>query len=222
MKTMTNNPEAELIGKIRNGEVALFEILIRRNNAYLYKIGRAYGFYHQDVEDLMQETFISAYKSLSGFQHRSAFKTWITKIMLGHCYQKKHKSSFLNEKTSFKEITDKNIPMFSNQRSDIEKNFLNLELKHVIEKAILNIPLDYRVVFSLRELNGLSVAETAEALAISEVNVKVRLSRAKSMLRKEIEKSYSPEDIYEFNAIYCDRIANNVIQAITQEASFLQ
>jgi RNA polymerase sigma-70 factor (ECF subfamily) len=73
------------------------------------------------------------------------------------------------------------------------------------------------MVFSLRELNGMNVAETADALSISEVNVKVRLNRAKSMLRKEIEKIYSPEDIFEFNLIYCNAIVDNVMKAILQE-----
>lgn len=70
------------------------------------------------------------------------------------------------------------------------------------------------MVFSLREINGLNVSETADALNISESNVKVRLNRAKTMLRKEIEKSYSPNDIFEFNLIYCDAIVNRVMNDI--------
>ena len=67
----------------------------------------------------------------------------------------------------------------------------------------------------MRELNGLNIAETAEALNISETNVKARLSRAKTMLRSEIEKMYSPEDIYEFNLVYCDRMVERVMAKIT-------
>lgn len=70
------------------------------------------------------------------------------------------------------------------------------------------------MVFSLREINGLNVLETAEALSISETNVKVRLNRAKTMLRKEIEKSYTTEDIFEFNLIYCDAMVNRVMNNI--------
>ncbi len=65
-------------------------------------------------------------------------------------------------------------------------------------------------------MNGLNVSETAKALEISEVNVKVRLNRAKTMLRKEIEKSYSAEEIFEFNLIYCDAIVDHVMQTITE------
>lgn len=219
MRTI-NYSEAEIIQKILSGSIELFELLIRRNNPFLYRIGMSYGYQHHDVEDLMQETFISAYKGLPSFQFKSSFKTWIIKIMLSHCYRKKHKFSFKFEKPGFKEIANNNIPLFSSSTSDMERRILNLELKSVIEDAISKIPSDYRMVFSLRELNGLSVAETAEVLEISEVNVKVRLNRAKNMLRKEIEKTYSPEDIYEFNLIYCDRIVNNVMKAIFKEGPF--
>ncbi len=213
--------EEDLIQQIIAGRMELFEILIRRNNPFLYKVGKSYGYQHQDVEDLMQETFISAFKSLASFQGRSSFKTWLIKIMLNHCYQKNHKFSFKYEKAGYKEIVDKNVPLFSGSPSDMEKRIFNQELKAVIEKAVTKIPLDYRMVFSLRELNGLSVAETAEALAISEVNVKVRLNRAKNMLRKEIEKYYSPEDIFEFNLIYCDRIVDKVMAEISQTKAAL-
>ncbi|GEO04784.1 sigma-24 (FecI-like protein) [Adhaeribacter aerolatus] len=209
--------EEDLIEKIIEGRTELFEILIRRNNPFLYKVGKSYGYQHQDVEDLMQETFISAYKSLASFQHRSSFKTWIIKIMLHHCYQKNHKFSFKYEKAGYEEIVDKQVPLFAGSPLDMEKNIFTQELKAIIEKAVGEIPLDYRMVFSLRELNGLNVAETAEALGISEANVKVRLNRAKNMLRREIEKYYSPEEIFEFNLIHCDRIVNKVMAEITKE-----
>ena len=78
----------ELIRKIVLGETALFEILIRRYNALLYKMSRAYGFNHQDAEDLMQETHYSAYTGLGSFRFEASYKTWITKILLHKCYHK--------------------------------------------------------------------------------------------------------------------------------------
>ena len=94
------------------------------------------------------------------------------------------------------------------------RSVVNKELKNVIEAALKNLPEDYRMTFTLRELTGLSVSDTAELLHITASNVKVRLNRAKVMLRKEIEKVYSPEDIYEFNLIYYDRIVNEVMKKI--------
>ena len=133
--------------------------------------------------------------------------------MLNNCFRKKQKFSFKNEVAN--EISDKSIPMFSNQsQTDTNKTVVNRELSLVIENALKQVPLDYRMVFSLREINGLSVAETAEALSITGANVKVRLNRAKTMLRKEIEKSYTAEDIFEFNLIYCDAITSNVMNKL--------
>ncbi|HTA63387.1 MAG TPA: sigma-70 family RNA polymerase sigma factor [Bacteroidia bacterium] len=207
--------DTEIIQKIIIGEIKLFEILIRRNNPFLYKTGRAYGYNHEDTQDLMQETFISAYLNLSKFENRSSFKTWIIKIMLNNCFQKQQKFSFKNENISIKPIHENLPPMYSsNQHTDTSKTIINRELNHVIEHSLEQVPIDYRIVFSLREISGLNVAETAEALNISESNVKVRLNRAKSMLRKEIEKKYTAEDIFEFNLIYCTQIVDRVMNEL--------
>ena len=215
MKKFEQYSDQEIIGKILDGEMALFEILIRRNNSFLYKAGRSYNYSHEDTQDLMQDTFIDAYTHLSGFQNRSSFKTWILKIMLNKCFKKRQKFSFKNELAN--EITDKSIPMFSNQQhTDTGKMVLNRELNFVIEDALKQVPEEYRLVFCLREINGLSVKEAAEALEISEANVKVRLNRAKAMLKKEVEKSYRAEDIFEFNLTYCDSMVNRVMNKIKE------
>lgn len=216
---MINQPgtitETDLIKRILNGERELFEILIRRNNPYLYKLGMAYGYRHEDVEDLMQEAFIAAYLNLEKFEGRSSFKTWITRIMLNQCYQKAQKLSFKLEKAN-DNINEKITPMFeSNQSTDTYRAVLNSELSNVVANALISIPLEYRMVFSLRELNGMSTAETAGLLDISETNVKVRLNRAKQMLREQVEKMYSPEDIFEFNLIYCNKITDGVMKALS-------
>lgn len=205
--------DLDIIARVLSGEVALYELLIRRYNAILYKTGRSYNYNHEDTQDLMQDTFINAYTNLSKFENRSSFKTWILRIMLNNCFKKRQKFSFKNE-ISY-EINDKSTPMFSSQHpTDTNKKVVNSELSSVIENALAHVPLEYRMVFSLREINGLNVIETAEALSISESNVKVRLNRAKTMLRKEIEKSYTAEDIFEFNLIYCDAMVERVMSKI--------
>lgn len=213
MKIKEQYSDTDIIAKIIKGEFGLFEILIRRYNPYLYKIGRSYNYNHEDTQDLMQETFIAVYFNLEKFENRAIFKTWIIKIMLNSCYKKQQKFSFKNEIS--KEINDNEIPMFSGyQHSDTNKIVMNRELGNIIETSLSQIPMEYRMVFSLREISGLNVSETADALNISESNVKVRLNRAKTMLRKEIEKSYSPADIFEFNLIYCDAIVNRIMNNI--------
>ena len=213
MKNFAQYTDSGIIEKIISGEVALFEIIIRRNNPVLYKIGRSYNYQHEDTQDLMQDTFVDAYINLSKFENRSSFKTWIIKIMLNNCYRKQKKNSFKQEASN--EINDNSIPMFSNcQQTDTHRKALSKELNFVIESALKQIPLDYRLVFSLREINGLTVKETADLLKITETNVKVRLNRVKTMMRKEIEKSYKTDDIFEFNLIYCDTIVFNVMNRI--------
>lgn len=213
LKSFETYSDLEIIQHILEGEIALFEILMRRYNAILYKTGRAYNYNHEDTQDLMQESWINIYENLKTFEYRSTFKTWAIKIMLHNCYHKNKKFSFKNEVSV--EINEKSTPMYSNQQhTDTNKSLNNRELSHVIESALQNIPFDYRIVFSLREMNGLNVNETAEALNITESNVKVRLNRAKTLLRKEIEKSYTKEDIFEFNLKYCDAMVERVMSGI--------
>jgi RNA polymerase sigma-70 factor (ECF subfamily) len=205
--------DLEVIHKIMEGDVKLFEILIRRYNSFLYRIGRTYRYNHEDTEDLMQDAYINAYSNLKKFENRASFKTWLTRIMLNLCYQKKHKLSFKNE-INGDGIQDEKSSILFHHSTNNEKIAMNKELGRVLENAIHEIPEDYRVVFSLRELNGLSVTETAQALDISESNVKVRLNRAKAMLRTEIKKMYSPQEIFEFNLVYCDGMVNRVMEKI--------
>jgi RNA polymerase sigma factor (sigma-70 family) len=210
--------ESELIERICAGETQLYKILIRKSNSLLYKTGRSYGYNHQDTQDLMQDAFIDAYLNLSGFQNRSSFRTWIMKIMLNKCFQKTRKFSFRNEIPDDNNIiNDHSTPIYSTGKSsDVNNIFMNKELSRVIEDALMHLSLEYRLVFLFREINGLSVSETAQALNISEANVKVRLNRAKVMMKKQIEKSYSKEEIFEFNLLYCEIMVNNVMGKIEE------
>ncbi len=212
MSAVPHYSDTEIIAKVLDGETQLYEILVRRYNGFLYKIGRSYSLTHHDTEDLMQETYVSAFFSLSKFENRSSFKTWLARIMLNQCYRKKQKAASRYE--TAEEIHPENSSRMSSNQRNTEKVILNKELGRVLENALVHIPDDYRVVFTLRELNGLSVAETAEAFNISESNVKVRLNRAKAMLRTAIGKMYSPDEIFEFNLVYCDRMVERVMEQI--------
>lgn len=158
--------EGEIIDRILEGDKPLYEIIVRRFNAYLYKIGRSYHFNHEDTQDLMQDTYIDAFKSLSQFGERSNFKTWIIRIMFNNCYRKKQKFGYKNERAD--EIaTHENItPMFSSANNDLQKTILSRELGHVIERSLLQLPEAYRMVFSLREITGLSTADILKHLFV--------------------------------------------------------
>src|SRR5690554_1873530 len=214
MKQFEKLTETEIIERVLKGEKSLYELIVRRFNAYLYKIGRSYNYNHEDTQDLMQDTYIDAFKSLSQFENRSSFKTWIIRIMMNNCYRKREKSSSRNE--IMQDVNEHATPMFTNRNNETDKVIQSRELGTIIENSLVKIPLDYRMVFSLREINGLNVSETAAMLNISEANVKVRLNRAKTMLRSEIENAYSASELFEFNLIYCDAMVENVMKKINE------
>jgi RNA polymerase sigma factor (sigma-70 family) len=161
----------------------------------------------------MQDAFINAYRNLGKLENKLYFKTWLRRIMLNEFYRKSHKMSFQKESIIDISLYEKTVSMYS-KNNGIQNTVGNRELNRAIEDAIKKVPLDYRLVFSLRELNNMSIIETAKALNITETNVKIRLNRAKAMLRKEIIKMYTPEGIFEFNLIYCDAIVIKVMEQI--------
>ncbi|MEO6830821.1 MAG: sigma-70 family RNA polymerase sigma factor [Chitinophagaceae bacterium] len=204
----------EVLERILNGETALYAEVVRMYDKYLYKIGRSYGYDHQTTEDLMQETFVNAYVHLKDFKSKSSFKTWIVQIMLHECYHKKQKAAHRLEVYTPERPDEKMTPVFGTNARNVDEIVNNHELKGNIEKAIVQIPEKYRSVFILRELSEMSVHDTATSLGITETNVKARLNRAKTMLRTQLSKTYSPEDIFAFNLIYCDALVERVMKAI--------
>lgn len=210
--------DEEIIEKIRSGETMLFEVLIRRYNSLLYKIARSYGFCHQDAEDLMQESHFAAYRSLKTFRKESTYKTWLTRIHLNGCYHKSNGGHLPHEELP----VDHSIHLYNllpatAGREEPDKKIINKELGKVLEKSLQEVPLPYLSVFVLREIEGFSVAETAELLRITPTNVKVRLNRCKAMLQKLLENFYSAADLYEFHLMYCDKIVSNVFERIAAE-----
>lgn len=204
--------DIDIIQIVLTGQIQLYELIVKRYNSYLYKIGKTYGFGHQDVQDIMQETYVNAYRSLSKFKRESTFKTWITRIMLNNCYHKKQKLKIKKEVSTESLELIKNVQL--TRETMRQSKTVNNELGTILEKAILVLPEKYKIIFTLRELNSLSISETSSALGISPGNVKIRLNRAKNLLRNEIEKTYSPQEIFELNLIYCDEIVQNVMTTI--------
>ena len=206
-KTLT---DTEVLERVLAGEVSLYEIIIRRYNPLLYKIGRSYGLTHEDVQDSMQDSFISGYEKLHQFQGKAQLSTWLTRIMINKCiYRMKRRVDNIPLNTNGENIEG------SVAGSAAEKIPLQNELKKIMELSVEKLPEPYRLVFLLRETENFSVAQTAEALNITEINVKVRLNRAKAMLRENIEQWYSKADIYEFNLKYCTAVVNAVLNKIT-------
>lgn len=208
LRLMNTNSDYEIILDVLSGQTEKYGLIVHKYNPYLYKVGRSYGFNHAVTEDLMQDTYVDAYIHLKTFENRALFKTWIVKIMLNNCFHEKNKSKRFNSSMTTEEM-ERNLGQ-SDGNNPIQEN----EYKRILEESLLKIPEDYRMVFSLRRISGLSISDTAEALNISSANVKVRLNRANAMLKEEIEKVYSTEDLFEFNLIHCDPMVEKVLKKV--------
>src|SRR5215204_615580 len=195
--TVPESTEEEIIKKILDGHTVWFELLIRRYNSTLYKIARGYGFNQQDAEDLIQDAHFEAYKQLKKLRDPNSYKTWISKILINNCIYKLSHGYFKYE--SPKTINEKDNPIHQKGKKDHTGDTIaNRELSLIIDNCLQSIPIIYKSVFVLREIEGFNIAETSEILGISHTNVKVRLSRAKQLLKKEIEKYYSTKDLFDF------------------------
>ncbi|MES2419305.1 MAG: sigma-70 family RNA polymerase sigma factor [Bacteroidota bacterium] len=198
-----------IVLKVVNGEKHLYEYLIRKYNLRLYRISMSIVNNDQEAEDIMQTTYLNAYRQLANFKHQSSFSTWIIRILINE--------SLLHKKKSLKLEKLK----MENSYNDYQKespldNLMNKELKIVLEKAVSKLPEKYRIVFMMREVQEMSTSETMEALDLGESNVKVRLARAKEMLRKELSNYMQPKRIFDFNLVRCDVIVDYVMQEINR------
>ncbi len=204
-------PDTVLIQNILDGEPRLFENIIRRYNKRLYRLGMSILNDEMEVEDAMQVSHIKAYEHLAGFENRSSFGTWLTKIMMNECLAQK------NKKLRLKNMEEKHHQNSLSMTTPAHL-LMNKELNGVLETAIAGLPEKYRMVFVLREVEDLSVKETAEVLMLEESNIKVRLNRAKTMLRGHLT-NYMRENVYSFHLIRCDRIVKQVFKALQIEDS---
>lgn len=202
-KVLNNASDEELVSRILAGEKRQFESLIRKYNQRLFRIGMSILENETEVEDAMQTAYVSAYEHLSDFEGRSSFSTWLIRIMLNQCYSQKNKNKHI---LSNFEQPDKFITMRTPA-----KELANKELRNLLENAISQLPDKYRLVFIMREIEEMSVRETSTALNIEEPNVKVRLNRAKTMLRENLN-GYMKNQVYSFHLTKCDRIVNHVLQ----------
>jgi RNA polymerase sigma-70 factor (ECF subfamily) len=199
----------EVIARVLKGEKDLYAIIIRRYNARLYRVGMSIINDDAEVEDIMQVAYIKAYESLGKFAFRSSFSTWLTRILINESLlrlKKRKLSLHLNDL-----MMNNEIPSFypADAQTPASKT-LNAELKTILEEAIRQLPEIYRTVFVMREIENMNIMETKECLEISEANVKVRLNRAKTLLKESLSRYYNKEDILHFHLSRCDRMVENV------------
>jgi RNA polymerase sigma factor (sigma-70 family) len=196
-----------IVARILNGETHLYEKLMRKFNLRLYRISMSIINDDKEAEDIMQTAYFNAYRQLQNFKNRSGFSTWITRILINESLLHKKR------KQKFEKVLMENS--YNDHQSETPlSGLVNKELKVILERAVSALPEKYRMVFVMREVQGMSTNETMEALGIEESNVKIRLTRAKQMLRAELASYWQPGQLYEFNLVRCDVIVHYVMNKI--------
>lgn len=198
-----------IVARIVNGEPHLYESLMRKYNLRMYRISMSIINDDAEAEDIMQITYINAYRQLANYRQQSSFGTWLTRILINESLL--HKKRRTKKEKALMETT------FIDEHHETPlSGLINKELKVILEDAVASLPEKYRLVFVMREVQGMSTNETMEVLTLGESNVKIRLTRAKEMLRAELNKKWKPEQMYQFNLLRCDVIVNYVMNKISK------
>jgi len=203
-------PDAEIVRRVRAGESALFEVLMRRHNQRVYRVVRAVLKDEAEVEDAMQQAYISAFTHLHQFEDRSQFSTWLTRIALHEEFGRRRK---VRADQDGGEVMDRLI----SPQADPERQAYAQELSRVLEAAVDALPETYRTVFMLRDIEGLSTLETGEGLGLGEEAVKTRLHRARAMIRRSVAERIGEAGpaAFQFHAPRCDRVVSRVLMMIS-------
>jgi RNA polymerase sigma-70 factor, ECF subfamily len=212
--------DAEVVTRVRAGDRALFEILMRRHNVRLYRAARAVLKNEDDVEDVMQQAYINAFTHLHQFEERAQFSTWLIRIGLNEAFarrRKMHAAESREERGSH--VSDDRqqvIDAMPSPQPDPERQAYARELHRVLEDAVDALPDTYRTVFMLRDVEGLSTSETGEGLGLGEEAVKTRLHRARALIRRAVTARIGAEatGAFQFHAPRCDRVVAAVMASI--------
>jgi RNA polymerase sigma-70 factor, ECF subfamily len=210
------NPQAitddEAVRRVVGGEVDLFEVLIRRNNPRLYRALRSVLRDEAQIEELMQETYLRAYAALPDFRGQSQFSSWLIRIALNEVTRRGRRAQVVPETNDEAALMEMEAPM----SSDPEKSTSDRQLAGLLERAVDALPDIYRSVFMLRQIDGLSVAETAEALGLSQEAVKTRTLRAHARLRSQLDLwlGSATKEAFAFHAPRCNRVVEAVMSRL--------
>jgi RNA polymerase sigma-70 factor, ECF subfamily len=202
-EALTDN---QLVRRVLAGEVALFEILAHRHSQRVYRAARAILRFDDEAADVVQETYLRAYRNLKQFGGQAKFSTWLIKIAIYEARARKRKG-----RTRGRELQATAVAIAAwNEPNpdDPEKLALVGEVRTILEAAIDTLPDLYRTVFVMRGVEEMSTADTAECLNLSEDAVKTRLRRARALLRKKLYAAVGPmrREAFRFAGKRCQRM----------------
>src|SRR5512142_2502123 len=196
IKVSENEPvsdELMLVRAAKNGDMGAFEELVKRYDRNVFRIAQHITQNREDAEDVVQDAFLKAYGNLNQFQEQSKFYTWLVRIAVNEALMKlrrrrPERTVSLDEDVKTEEDS---IPReVADWSPNPEQQYKQAELKEILTKTINGLPPSFRTVFVLRDVEGLSTEETAEALGLSIPAVKSRLLRARLQLRERLSRFF--------------------------------
>ena len=193
--TVTDPPSEELVlvRAAKGGDDAAFGELVRRYDRNVFRIAQHITQNREDAEDVVQDAFLKAYTNLQQFQEQSKFYTWLVRIAVNEALMKLRRRRPERMVSLDEEIKteDDSVPReVADWSPNPEQNYNQAELKEILSRTIQGLPSGFRTVFVLRDVEGLSTEETAEALELSVPAVKSRLLRARLQLRERLNRFF--------------------------------
>ena len=208
--------DEEVVARVLAGETGMFEVVMRRHNQRLYSVARAILRNDGEAEDVMQDAYVRAYEHLNQFAGRAKFSTWLTRIAVHEALARQRRGNRYQELEPMSEREGDPMDRFASLTPNPEQQASNSEIRRLLEEAVDNLPDNYRTVFMLRDIEEMSTTDAADVLEITEENVKVRLHRARALLRKSLyaRAGMQKNEAFNFHAIRCDRVVKNVFERI--------
>jgi RNA polymerase sigma-70 factor, ECF subfamily len=209
--------DSELLQSAREGNATAFDTLIRRHDRFLYRIARSVLLDDYEAEDVVQETFIKAFKGLKNFRGEARLSTWLTRIALNEALARKRRRRNTVELEALQHRTNalEPTPMIA-PAQDPELSTAQQQIRKLLERAIDGLPDSLRTVFVMRDVEELSTAEAARLLGLGEPTVKTRLHRARRMLRELLgdQIAASLNDVFPFERQRCDLLVERVLKKV--------
>jgi RNA polymerase sigma-70 factor (ECF subfamily) len=205
--------DEEIVRRIKEGDGALFEVLVRRYNRRIFRVARAILRDEAEAEDVMQQAYVNAYTHLHQFQERARFGTWLTRIAVHEALARKRRRGRHEEVDVMGAWDGKTTDRLTATGRNPEELALKGEMRAILESSFEAIPEIYRTVFLLREVEGLTTSEAAECLELSEDTVKTRLHRARGLLRQELfeRAGLTTAELFPLHLSRCDRVVAAVL-----------
>ena len=218
----TASTDAELAMRLRRGDAAAFRTLMQPYNQRLFRMARGVLGDSADAEDAVQEAYVLAFTHIDQFREAASLVTWLSRIVLNEAFrrlrQRKDMTALDDGDDSFGKARIAQVLPFPGAQgpSTPEEDAARAEIRRVLERAIDNLPDIFRVVFVLREIEQMSVEETATCLAIQTDTVKTRLHRARRLLGRSLRQQLSPNltGVFPFAGERCSRIVTRVLERL--------